>query len=68
MSINFTQNTLFNNLSPTFKNLLTSPCNYYELPIELWQMILEYLSPSDLYNLTLYNKSLFISNVIYEFN
>jgi hypothetical protein len=59
MSINSKYITIFNSLTPTIKDLLIEPCDYYEIPIEMWQNVLEYMSPSDLYNLMITNKTFF---------
>jgi hypothetical protein len=45
------------NLSDDVKKLLVSYNNHYKLPIEVWQMVLLYLSPDDLYNFMFCNKT-----------
>ena len=48
---------MYNSLTINFKQFLVSPCNYYLLPSEVWQIILEHLMPTDLYNLMSSNKT-----------
>ncbi len=50
------QRTL-NSISPEFKKILVSNDYYYELPPEIWQMVLLYMSPIDLHNFMFCNKT-----------
>jgi hypothetical protein len=57
-NINY-MNKMLQCLTPEFKKFIESPCYYYILPTEVWEMILEYLSPTDIYNLMFSNKVFF---------
>ncbi len=48
---------MYNSLTIDFKRFLVSPCDYYLLPSEIWQIILDLLMPTDLYNLMSSNKT-----------
>ena len=60
MSMNISHmNKMLKCLTPQFIKFIVSPCNYYILPTEVWEMILEYLSPTDICNLMFSNKGFF---------
>jgi hypothetical protein len=46
-------------LTPALEEFLLSDYDYYELPFEIWEIILLYLNPIDLYNLMISNKKIF---------
>ncbi len=52
-------NKLNNSLTPTFKDFLIAPDNYYVFPSEIWEHILVYLNPIDIRNLMYTNKTFF---------
>ncbi len=56
MSLCSIQN-IITSLSDDFKRVLLSDCDFYEIPSEIWQMVLTFLSPIDLYNFMYCNKT-----------
>jgi hypothetical protein len=48
---------IITSLSGGFKSVLLADPEFYELPSEIWEMVLMYLSPIDLYNFMYCNKT-----------
>ncbi len=67
MSLPNSINIICNSLTPAFKTFLMSSYNNYKLPSEVWYLILEHLSPQDLYNF-MYSNKIFLKIVLSNAN